>query len=141
MNLLTDPLKMIRDIRALDGGIGNWGAALNIPQVLGGLIFINKPEGLAVLLTVLLTLLVAGQIHRRENFSRLTSICHLPWLVLVPWLLMRMVTQDHSLILSLWLGYVVITIVISLVLDARELWLFSQGKRVFAWAKPPSQKD
>ena len=134
MSWLSDPIRMIRDIRGLGGFIRIWGGALNMPQIVGGLLFIFTIEGRVVVFTCLLTLIIAGQIHRREPFSRLTGICHLPWLIMVPWLLGRMQAVDHGMIMTLWLGYVVITSLISLAFDARDLWRYSRGDRVFAWA-------
>jgi len=135
MYLFLDPLKMIRDINSLGGFIGTWGRLLNIPQIIGGLLFIWAIEGQAILLTVILTLLVAGQIHKRARFSRLIGICHLPWLVLLPWIIWRLVSVDHELYLQIWLAYVAITISISLVFDIYDVGKFMRGDRVFAWAK------
>lgn len=135
MNLAGDAHSMISEIRAQPGPIGIWGAALNIPQLIGGVIFIFTPEGLAILICELAALAIAGQIHKRERFSRLTSICHLPWLILLPWLHWRMLTTDHSALLMLWLLYVTMTIAISLYFDARELLRYLRGDKRFAWAK------
>ena len=134
-NFLLAPIHMIRDIRALGGAISRWGAALNIPQLIGGLIFISTPEGVAILLTEILCLLIAGQIHRRHKFSRLISLCHIPWLALLPWLVWRVLTVDHPLILTLWLFYVIVTIAVSLAFDIREVLQYRKGDKVFAWAK------
>ena len=135
MHLITDALAMIRAIRAQEGFIGKWGGLLNIPQIIGGLVFLLTPEGLAVLLTNLFTLAVAGQIHKRDPFSRLTGICHAPWLILLPWLLWRIVTAPHSTLMTLWLSYVSVTIAISLVFDGIAVYRFRKGNRTFAWAK------
>lgn len=135
MNPALDAFRMIQDIRSQPGQIGKWGAALNIPQLIGGLIFIFTIEGLAILVAELVALGIAGQIHKRERFSRLISICHLPWVLLLPWLIWRLTTVEHGLILSIWLVYVTVTIAISLVFDVRELLLFRKGDRRFAWAR------
>jgi hypothetical protein len=86
MFLFLDPLKMIREIRGLGGFIGTWGGLLNIPQVIGGLLFIRSLEGQIILVTAIFTLVVAGQIHKRAKFSRMIGICHMPWLAMLPWL-------------------------------------------------------
>ena len=135
MEILTAPIRMIRDIRALGGGIRIWGAALNLPQIIGGVIFIATIEGLAILVTALATLLVAGNIHRKAPFSRLISICHLPWLGLAPWLIGQMLGKEFSTAMLIWLIYVTGTIIVSLVLDIREIILYFRGDRVFAWAE------
>ncbi|SMX36884.1 hypothetical protein [Octadecabacter ascidiaceicola] len=135
MNLLLDPFKMIRDIRALGGFIGIWGGLLNIPQVIGGLLFIRTPEGLVILLTVMVVLIAAGQIHKHMKFSRLIGLCHIPWLLMLPWLVIRMVSYEHSMALTIWLAFVVVTVGISLVFDVFDIFRFSKGDKTFAWAK------
>jgi hypothetical protein len=60
MSLLLDPIRMIRDIRSQGLAIDLWGGLLNIPQLIGGLIFISTIEGQAILVTLILTLTVAG---------------------------------------------------------------------------------
>ena len=78
MALISDALNMIGDIRNVGGGVSVWGRVLNIPQIVGGLAFITSAEGVIVLVTVLLTLAVAGQIHKTAPFSRLTGMCSRP---------------------------------------------------------------
>ena len=108
---------------------------MNIPQLLGGLIFIWTVEGAAILVVAVATLVIAGQIHRRMPFSRLTGLCHVPWLALLPWLVYRLLTVDHSLALDLWLIYVAITILISLIFDVLDTVRYLGGNKKFAWAK------
>jgi hypothetical protein len=103
--------------------------------MVGGLVFIWAIEGQVVLLTIILTLVVAGQIHKRTPFSRLIGICHLPWMVMLPWVVWRLATVSHDIYLQVWLGYVVVTVLISLVFDVFDLARFLRGDKVFAWAK------
>lgn len=134
LRLLTDPFRMIAQIRRIGGAIDAWGAALNIPQAIGGLVFIATIEGRTILATLIVTLIVAGQIHRRLPFSRLTGLCHLPWLALLPWLVVRLPAADGVGPFEIWLGYVCVTIAISLVFDARDLALYRRGETTYAWA-------
>ncbi len=133
--LFKDAYSMIQAIRQQEGFIGAWGGLLNIPQMVGGLIFILTVEGRVILALSLLTLMIAGQIHKRTPFSRLTGICHLPWLVMAPWLAHRILDHDHGLILKGWLIYVTATVVISLIFDAMDIWRYLRGDRTFAWAR------
>ena len=77
MFLLLDAIRMIRDIRTKGIAIRIWGGLLNLPQLFGGLVFMNTMEGSVVFVTAIFTLLVAGQIHKQAPFSRLTGLCHL----------------------------------------------------------------
>ncbi len=141
MFLITDAINMIREIRGIGGAISRWGFLLNIPQLLGGLIFIRTPEGLVVLVCVIATLFIAGQIHKRNRFSRLIGICHLPWLIMLPWLLIRMATMEHGWALTLWLAYVCITVAISLIFDVWDVARYLKGDKTFNWAKISSEGE
>lgn len=135
MFLLLDAIRMIREIRSKGFAIRMWGGLLNLPQLIGGVIFITTVEGLAILATSILTLVVAGQIHKRNPFSRIIGICHLPWLVLLPWLIYRLQSFDHSVILKCWVYYVAVTIFISLVFDVLDIYRYARGEKTFSWAK------
>ncbi|MGI9393228.1 MAG: hypothetical protein ACR2OY_01145 [Boseongicola sp.] len=135
MFLFLDPIRMIQDIRSQGGFIGTWGGLLNIPQLIGGLFFVFYIEGLVILLTVILTLMIAGQIHKRAPFSRLIGICHLPWLALLPWLIWRLSAIVHPTLLFAWLIYVAVTIAVSLVFDIFDIYRFFRGDKKFAWAE------
>jgi hypothetical protein len=132
--LILDALRMIRDIRRTGRAVGIWGAALNVPQLVGGLLFIATREGQLILATLVFTLVVAGQIHRRARFSRLIGLCHVPWLALLPWLAYRLQTVDHSVQLRVWGYYVAATIAISLIFDAMDIYRYAKGQKTFAWA-------
>lgn len=134
MYFLTDALKMVSDIKTKGIVIYLWGGLLNIPQVVGGLIFIRTVEGLVILLTVLFTLAVAGQIHKRKPFSRGIGICHLPWLVMLPWLLWRIISVEHSPVQSYWMIYVAIVVSVSLIFDVNDVIRYARGSKTFAWS-------
>jgi len=133
--LLLDPFRMIRDIRSQSLAIYAWGGLLNIPQLVGGLIFISTIEGQVILATIIATLVVAGQIHKRRPVSRLIGICHLPWLVMLPWLVYRLQIFEHSAPLKIWAYYVAATIFISLIFDFLDVYRYARGEKTFSWAK------
>ncbi|MEM7134569.1 MAG: hypothetical protein AAF702_50350 [Chloroflexota bacterium] len=135
MNLITDAINMIRDIRGIGGMISMWGGLLNMSQLLGGLVFITKVEGLAVLITVLIMLMIAGQIHKRTPFSRLTGLCQLPWLILMPWLVYRLITFEHAVYFQAW-GWLVATLMaISLAFVALDVYRYSRGHKQYSWSQ------
>ena len=135
MILFLDPISMIRDIRRQGLGIWIWGGLLNIPQLIGDLFFIRSIEGQVILVRIILTLVVAGQIHKRASFSRLIEICHLPWLALLPWLVYRLTYFEHSLQLRIWMYYVATTILISLFFDVLDIYRYMRGEKSFSWAR------
>jgi hypothetical protein len=135
--LLRDVFLMVRDIGNKSRVVYVWGALLNVTQLIGGLVFITTLEGQVVLATLILTLVFAGQIHRRTPFSRLIGLCHIPWVALLPWLIYRLQTIEHPLALQIWGYYVSSTISISLMFDALDVYLYAKGQRTFSWASKP----
>lgn len=119
---------MIRDVRGQGTAIFTWGGLLNIPQLIGGVIFIGTVEGQAMLV-------VAGQIHRRRPFSRLIGICHLPWLAMPPLLAYRLAGFDHSVALKAWAACVAATVFISLVFDILDIHRYTRDEKTFARAR------
>ena len=132
--MIVDALRMIQDIRRTSRAVDVWGALLNIPQFVGGLIFIAQLEGRLILITLIFTLLVAGQIHRVSPFSRLIGLCHLPWLVLLPIIASKLSSAAPLGWYEGWLAYVFIVICISLVFDAWDVARYLRGDKKFAWA-------
>ncbi len=125
---------MVSDIKTKGLMIYLWGGLLNIPQVLGGLIFIRTVEGLVILLTVFFTLAVAGQIHKRTPFSRGIGICHLPWLVMLPWLISRITSFEQPPIQGYWMIYVAIVVSISVIFDVNDVFRYVRGSKTFNWS-------
>ncbi|MCP4294852.1 MAG: hypothetical protein GY786_04540 [Proteobacteria bacterium] len=134
MFLIKDLMTMIRDIRSASKGIGIWGRALNVPQILGGLILLNTLEGATVFVTVIGTLIIASQIHKRLYFSRLIGLCHIPWLILAPWLTYRLQSTKLGLSTEVWLTYVVVTMFISLLFDIYDVVRYLKGSKTFEWS-------
>ena len=132
--VLLDAFRMIADIRRTNRSVDIWGGCLNIPQFIGGLIFITYIEGQLILTLVVVTLLVAGQIHKKSPFSRLIGLCHIPWLLLLPWLVYRLMNYEHPVWLEIWLYYTSVTIAISLIFDAWDIRRYYKGQKTFAWA-------
>lgn len=133
MQWFKDMFKMIKDLRAEVPRVGRWGFALNMPMWLGGLAFIGRIEGSATLVLNTIAVLVAGQIHKRAPFSRLTSICHVAWLPVLPLLVAALLRTEEPTYLRGWLLYTLVTMAISLVLDVRNLVLYWRGgDRAFA---------
>ena len=120
VDLLIDPFRMIRDIRAeLSSAMGLWGPALNVPQVVGGLLFIARAEGAVILIVWVPMIVCAGFIHRHMHFSKLAGICQVWWLPVLSWLIERALSYDAVTPFLVWLWYVIITMTISLILDRR----------------------
>ena len=135
MFLVRDAFNMIRQITDQGLVIGLWGALLNIPQFIGGIAFIDSIEGKVVLVLSIGTLMVAGQMHRHKPFSRLIGLCHLPWLVMLPWLVFRLAGHDYSPLHGYWIHYVVGVVAISLIFDTADIVRYIRGDKSFSWVK------
>jgi hypothetical protein len=125
--MFTAPINMIRDIRNRGGFLAFWGPALNAPQIIGGLIFITTFAGALILILNIVTVTIAGNIHKHSPFSRLTSLCHILWLPLVPYLITVWQAADKTSVFGLWLAYVILTMILCLWLDAVNLWKYYKG--------------
>lgn len=127
--LFTDPLDMIQGIRGeAKIGLRIWGPGLLLPQAIGGLYFITRPEGVVVLVGLIVMLLTAGYIHRHAPLSRLIGLCQVWWLLTVPWLFVQAINQETLSLFSVWLWYVTVTMIISLVMDVYGFHLFLTSK-------------
>jgi hypothetical protein len=124
MWLISDILRMMRDLRRNAPAIYAWGGALNMPQLLGGLYFFERAEAKLVLAGVVISLMIAAQIHRRAPFSRLAGICHVIWLPLVPMLLASAMRPELGSVYRSWASYVALAMGISVVLDVYDLYRF-----------------
>ena len=124
MFLITDTKRMIDDINNHSFWLGVWGAALNIPQIIGGFIFLPRIEAFLVLVACVASVSVAAQMHKNAPFTRLSSWVHLPWLALLPYLLTSLRDEGVETFIGLWLSYVIVTMVICLALNVRNLYLY-----------------
>ena len=106
-----------------------WAIAYPLPQVLGGLFFIQTIPGLVILLGRLLSVLIATQVHKRSYLSKLMGPAgHAHWILIVPYLIYVLKTQEISTPLYYFIVYVVVTTLISAVIDVKELIAyFKQG--------------
>ena len=125
LELFTDPLDMVRGLRKHAGSAMNlWGPSLLAPQAIGGLYFLDRAEGVAVLAGLIVMLLTAGYIHRHAYLSRLIGVCQAWWMVTAPWLLVRATEQEAVTPFSVWLWYVTITMIASIAMSAYGFHLF-----------------
>jgi len=99
-----------------------WATFYPLPQVIGGLYFIQTAPGAVILFGRILSAIIASQIHKRAPFSKLMGpLGHAHWLLIVPYLIYYLSTQDPSQPLSWFIIYVIGTTSISGVIDVFEL--------------------
>lgn len=124
MGWIRDVKSMIDDLNRTSPFMRVWGPLLNFPMVLGGLVFIRHFEAGLILVTCVGSVLVAAQMHTRVPFTRLTSLVHVVWLPLFPYLVQVLMEQGVADLYSVWLAFVTMTMGVCLVLDGRNLALY-----------------
>ena len=99
-----------------------WACFYPLPQIIGGMIFIQTLPGVIILAGRVVSGIVASQIHRRSPFSKLMGpVGHAHWILIVPFLVYELSTQDLSPALFWFISYVIGTTLISGVIDVLEL--------------------
>ena len=133
INPVADFLAMRQALLAKSRLISAWGFLLNVPPLIGGLIFIRTTEGQLVVAAILISLVIAGQIHRRMPLSRLIGLCHIVFLPVIPVLAgLVLGGPPVGLIFSGWVTYTLITMSICVILDVFDLYrYFVTGNRTY----------
>lgn len=125
MSIFKDIWVWFNAMGTLPWTIRLWAIFYPLPQIIGGLIFVQTAPGLAILLGRILSGVIASQVHKRTPFSKLMGpLGHAHWLLIVPYLVHQLVAQDLAPPLVWFIGYVVATTLISGVIDVLELRLY-----------------
>jgi len=132
-NPIADFTAMRKDIQAESRLIGLWGFMLNVPTLLGGLYFANHTEGMAVIASILVSLLIAIQIHKRTPLSRLMGLCHLVFIPTIILLGMQAGQSPLTTAFGIWSTYSLVLMSICVLIDAFDLYrYFVQGNRTYS---------
>ncbi len=124
MGWIRDVKNMIEDLQRVSPFMRVWGPLLNAPMVLGGLVFINRFEAVLILASCVGSVVVAAQIHKRVPFTRLSSLVHVVWLPLFPYLVQVLMDRGIADLYGAWLAFVTLTMGICLALDALNIALY-----------------
>ena len=118
---------MIKDIEKKSTALGVWGKVLNFPLILAPIGFFSYKIVWIIFICNLIAVLIAGQIHKKKPFSRLTSICHLAWIPIFPFLYFQIIDLDENMFFNTWLIFITLTISLSTILDIYNLFLYFKG--------------
>jgi hypothetical protein len=101
-----------------------------------GLLFLPRVEPVVLWIAIVTGLVFMARVYQKMGFVRLLGAGHALWLFVVPWLALRWMNlpPDASGWFSAWLGWVIVTDTISLVLDARDTAAFLRGDRATYYA-------
>jgi hypothetical protein len=131
-NPVTDFIAMRKDIQENSKIIDLWGFMLNVPTLLGGLYFANHLEGKAVIASILVSLLIAIQIHKRTPLSRLMGLCHIVFIPTIILFAMHMGQTSLTTAFGIWSIYSLVLMSICVLIDTFDLYrYFVQGNRTY----------
>jgi hypothetical protein len=103
---------------------------------MAGLLFLPRVEPVVLWISIVIGLVFMARVYQKMGFVRLLGAGHALWLFVVPWLAFRWMNlpPDASGWFSAWLGWVIVTDTVSLVLDARDAAAFLAGDRAASYA-------
>ncbi len=131
MTIFKDLIVWFNAMGTLPWTIRVWACVYPLPQILGGLFFIQTLPGFVILAGRVLSGIVASQVHKRSAFSKLMGpVGHAHWLLIVPYLVYELATQELAAPLFWFVSYVVGTTLISAVIDVRELMTYLKSGHV-----------
>lgn len=122
MNIFKDLKVWFNAMGTLPWGVRLWACFYPLPQILGGIFFIQTLPGFVILAGRIISGITASQVHKRSPFSKLMGpIGHAHWILIIPYLLYELNTQSLSTLLFWFVSYVVGTTFVSGIIDVREL--------------------
>lgn len=115
-----------------------WAIFYPLPQIVGGLIFIQTIPGDLIFFGRVLSGLIQSQIHKRAPFSKLMGpVGHAHWILITAYLVYALMTKDLSSPLYWFVVYVIGTTLISGVIDVYELVIYlRQGHVPYKGSEP-----
>jgi len=98
---------------------------------IAGFLFLPRMEPVVLWISILVGFVFMVRVYQEMGFVRLLGAGHALWLFVLPWLAFRWMNlpPDASGWFSAWLGWVIVTNAISLVLDIRDSAAFLAGDR------------
>ena len=137
INPIADFLAMRRDIVARSRLLGVWGFMLNVPVLIGGLVFVTRPVGAAVTAAILVSLLIASQMHKRWPMSRLLGLCHVVFLPVLPLQFIEVSNISSAGGFEIWLVYSFVLMSVCVIIDTFDLFrYFVGGNRTYINQEP-----
>jgi hypothetical protein len=99
------------------------------------LYFITQIEGQVVLAVTGIAVVVQSLVYGRIGFTRVLGIAHVLWLPMFAWMAFRLDVIMADLALGRWLAVLLVTNVVSLMVDATDVFRFARGERAphYAW--------
>jgi hypothetical protein len=102
------------------------------------LLFITHSEAQAVLAVTAIAVVVQTLIYQRIGFTRILGTVHILWVPMFAWMATRLETITSEPALTNWLLLLLVTNLISLVVDTTDAIRFIRGERAphYSWKVP-----
>jgi len=137
INPIADFLAMRRDIVARSRLLAVWGFLMNVPVLIGGLVFVRQPVGAAVAAAIVVSLLIATQMHKRWPLSRLLGLCHVVFLPVIPLQIVELRNMSALGVFEYWLIYSCAMMSLCVLIDLFDLFrYFVLGSRTYVEQGP-----
>ncbi len=89
--------------------------------------FWDTPQGKVAALTFVLCGLLIVPLYTRFGYAKILGLAHLPWIPLLIYAASNLPEEPGAL--RTWLLLLMVLNSVSLVIDARDVWLFLSGKK------------
>lgn len=109
-----------------------WVGALLAANLVAPLFFLETIEARLVLAALFIGAAIQMIIFKRKGWVRLLGIGHIPWLALVPWLVMRLDWTALDAPFSQWMLAVIALNAASLVIDIVDVFRYFAEERTSA---------
>ena len=106
-----------------------WIGLLMAANGIAPLFFLGTVEGQVVLAAGMIGFAIQLAILKARGFVRLLGIGHAPWLVMLPWLAMRLEAAPEASMFAWWIAAVLVLDLLSLLIDIADVVRYLRGER------------
>jgi len=122
--MIKDFLIFRKDIEKANPLFRIWGPLLNFTLIIGGLYFYNYLEGISITITTILSLIIVVNIHKKLPLSRLMGVCHVVWLPLYPFLILKVINEVNYDEFHYFLIWTILLMTISILFDCYDFYRY-----------------
>ena len=128
--MINDFLRFRKDIVEAKPAFKIWGPLLNLTLIFGGIYFYNYIEGILITITTLVSLIIVINIHKKLPLARILGVCHVVWLPLYPFLILKIFQEGLSNEFHYFLVWSILLMTISILFDCYDFYryIFTNNK-------------
>ncbi len=132
MIIFSGMKKFIKGMAKFPIAVRLWVGLLSAVTMLGSIIFIiftGRIEAVLVLVASLVGAMLMAIITEMKGLTRILGLGHIPWTLLIPYLLIRIKTIDLSSVFGIWIIVVIVSTGISLIFDLMDVIRYLRGDK------------